>query len=288
MPGHRLRSNVSRLKKYKKSNEAKTQNMIKSWPDNSGKSGREYQQWEDWAMFDEMNHRQARKRRLHVEVRIGSCPATSSSSTMSCSLQGWNGSQEMQLNLRIEKQVDVDATLDHQICSPPPGQGSSEADTVLVHPNQSNRVEPLEAGEEGTTSTCLDQEVNDHGSSQQARVNEDTAETVVEPDASNAETLPVLPGDGDEGSTTVPWGEAGVDSLDPVTLAEIDAFAQQLELEYQAMEQHQPGQCLGDRGFENFLVKKAEGFVPDKIPPDPEDKRSNKEYQKGGPSQEDK
>ena len=86
-------------------------------------SGRAYQQWEDWAMYDEMNCRQGRKRRLHVEVRMGNGQATSSSSTMSCSLQGWNGTQELQVCLRIEREVDVDATLDHG-SSPPQEQGT--------------------------------------------------------------------------------------------------------------------------------------------------------------------
>ena len=51
------------------------------------------------------------------------------------------------------------------------------------------------------------------------------------------------------------------DTLDPITLAEIDAYAEQLRLEYQEYEDRQRGQGAGS--FEEFLVTKAASFLDD-------------------------
>ena len=122
---------------------------------------------------------------------------------------------------------------------------------------------------------------------QQVDGQEAIADTVVEPETNEEETTVQLTEEGEEGSSTIPWGNTGAESIDPVTLAEIDAFAQQLELEYQALEQHEQEQGQGGQGFDRFLVAKAEGFLRDHIPPEPKDKQNYEDYHKSKQNGED-
>ena len=92
-------------------------------------TAREYQQWEDWAMWDEMHRQPTRKRRLQMEVRCGGA-SSSSRVAASCPLGDWNGTRELEICLRMTPgEVDREAARE----GVEPGTAAdSEASTVMV------------------------------------------------------------------------------------------------------------------------------------------------------------
>ncbi|CAE7381271.1 Ank3 [Symbiodinium necroappetens] len=206
-------------------------------------SAREYQQWEDWAMWDEMQTKPTRKRRLQVEIRCGSS-SSSSRAMVSCPVGEWDGMSELNIRLRLSPGEDGSEVANE--ADKPKTVADSEASTLLVEGMDDGAARPPalqsmgpQAWQEGASipPTTLD---GSTGSSMMA--------------ATSGASL----------GTTLSWGGAGTaveDTLDPVTLAEIDAYAEQLRLEYR--EQARRGDGDEAAGFEEFLVTKAEGFLGD-------------------------
>ena len=129
-------------------------------------AARVYQQWEDWAMWDEMNNGGTRKRRLHVEVQFGGSSSSSSMAreTVACPSEGWNGTQELQVCLRLEP-VPLNVSRAAARLEPvplnvsraaargaPEGSGDSNATTVRVPgPSSDDRDMPLQTVPEHMT-----------------------------------------------------------------------------------------------------------------------------------------
>ena len=200
---------------------------------------RAYQQWEDWAMWNEMHNGGARKRRLHVEVQFGS-NASSSSSTARASLNcpaGWNGTEGLQVCLRVE---------------PSPGTPTTVAATVPEEEKTTQLYEPGDTGEGHRP-------VGSGNATLQVTVPEtclDTASLTVVGASEGRRNAT-------QASSTVPWGVPGDSLVDPVTMAEIEVFAEQLRLEYAEREHREQAEGGDPGGFENFLVSKATNFLDD-------------------------
>ena len=176
-----------------------------------------------------------------MEIQCGSS-SSSSRAMVSCPIGEWDGQSELNIRLKLSPGEEPGELADR---AEGPGKAvESEASTLLVEDrDDGTMVKPgpqsanTRAWPEGASipPTALD------GS------NEDNTMTA-EPGASLG--------------TTLPWGAGTVeDTLDPVAPAEIDAYAEQLRLEYRERARRQDGGDAAD--FEEFLVTKAEGFLGD-------------------------
>ena len=202
-------------------------------------SAGQYQQWEDWAMWDEMQTRPLRKRRLQVEVQCGSS-SSSSKTTVTCPLAEWDGRGELNVRLRLLPGEEAQGS---RGAAEPPREVDSEATTLPVEGEVREAVEPT-----------VPQPASDPTLPEGAPV----ALTALDGSAEGSMMEAVA---GASLGETLQWGiGTGVeDTLDPVALAEIDAYAEQLRLEYR--EQARRAEESGPTGFEEFLVAKAEGFL---------------------------
>ena len=213
---------------------------------------RAYQQWEDWAMWDEMNNGGTRKRRRHVEVQFGGSASSSSvaRASMACPTNGWDGTQGLQVCLRLEpvqnqsceENVNVDGSKESNATTVEvPGTLAEAADASLEVDKATQLYEQEEVHQPAQLTaqeTCLD------------------AESIAGDNACRE--------GGTDASSTVPWGGAEGDSiLDPVTMAEIEVFAEQLRLEYAERDHRDRAQGEEPGGFEDFLVSRAANFLND-------------------------
>ena len=167
-----------------------------------------YRAWEDWAFWDAMNRPPARKRRMEIQVLHGggSGQSSSSCSTARCSLEGWDGLGELRVNLRIL-----------------PG-GSRQA----LPTGSDDREQESEA------STVLVGGGRDHQRGDQREVATTVADTGGEDGQEDSEGGGAIHG-ASPAQDTVPIVAEG-NTLNDIELAAIDAYAEQLRVEYDELE----------------------------------------------------
>ncbi|CAE7946760.1 Ank3 [Symbiodinium sp. KB8] len=192
-----------------------------------------YRAWEEWAVWDAMNRPPTRKRRMEIQVLHGGTAGQSSSSCSMarCSLEGWDGVGELRINLRIlpgdttQAQPDGSEDREHE----------SEASTVLVRD---------EGGHQDGDRREVAPTVADTGEEDGRRGNGGGGANNEANSMQETSTVPVE----SEGNT-----------LNDMELAAIDAYAEQLKVEYDELERRVQQEAEGQGGpeeMEKFLAEK--------------------------------
>ena len=209
--------------------------------------------WDDWAMWDEMNGPKLRRRTLGVTVQVGGTGGATSSSTIS--LPEWNGQEGITISLTISPSLEqLSGPADNTVGltgSLPVDEGTaggdSEATTVNFTPAPLLQMEGDTSGPTPVAATVLDSEVDPshdtlHGGHMGPQ------------------------GSAVDQASTIPWGAQDflTDSLDDKEIDSIEDYAEKLRREFQACEnkgaqQHNEDVCADEKAkFEKFLVNKAE------------------------------
>ncbi|CAE7946668.1 unnamed protein product, partial [Symbiodinium sp. KB8] len=219
-------------------------------------TAQQYRAWEDWAMWDEMNGAQKghRKRKLHVQVRTGGMASSSSCSTSSCDLRGWDGKSELSITLRMDPvdiggHSEVDGDQEQLPLNAEPAVIAtdippSEVSTVEV-PEQAEGHQPVSTATYRPPCEASAVEVPGPAEEQQ---HGGVAPTVLESDQAEPNI---------DSMETLPWGHSGLGDLSDGDLAAIDAYAARLREEYAEME---GGTSMG-ANFEDFLTARAEAVL---------------------------
>ncbi|CAE7302157.1 unnamed protein product, partial [Symbiodinium sp. CCMP2456] len=223
----------------------------------------QYRSWEDWAMFDEMNKPMPTKRRrrtVDMTVESGSQGASSSTSqaTASCTLD-WEEGEEIRISLRVRPQL-ARAETGATGASPAggalkPQEADSDASTLLL-PEQAQRNDrPAETGGVADFSATNDAEP------EPARAGAGGFGA-----DSEASTL-ILLGHGLDGIGEGPAEQAVDDTrvpqevnMGPGAPAQVDAYAEQLRLEFAAQEEEDEAESRARQktAWEAMLVQNAE------------------------------
>ena len=207
-------------------------------------------------MWDEMNGAQKghRKRKLHVQVRTGGAASSSSCSTSSCDLRGWDGKSELSITLRMDP-VDVgehseengdqeELALNAEPALMAADIPPSEVSTVEV-PEHAAGHQPGLFAADGPPCEGSAVEVPEHAEEHQ---HGGVAPTVLESDQAEVNI---------DSMETLPWGHSGLGDINDGDLAAIDAYAARLKEEYEGME----GDSSMGANFEGFLTARAEAVL---------------------------
>ena len=186
-------------------------------------SSREYQTWEDWALWDEMNgpERHLRKRKLRVQVRVGG-GSSSSTSVASCDLPGWDGRSELSISLSVEPMPELHQREIEEGGSSGPPRGMEGPQQESDHPSEASTVAVPQLHDGPTERPHLqdgsaerpDREVCGPGTSS----GEGVAPTVMEPEESSTAVNV-------DDMETLPWGEQGLGTITEADLEAIDEYA---------------------------------------------------------------